>query len=373
MKSWRWLLVTLLALGGCSRDSEVAKATVPHDNYVFEPSRRAAAYVTLIENPAARQVLLLGAAAKAMAPVFTNAGVRVAGPKDGKVGALVVDCGEMTPQSCARAAERLTDDGVMAWWLDVGELTVGDFKLRLESFALAEVHLWMPSESHWLLVGRRKPRKVDLAAMLEVFARESAFEDLAKAGAGTLPELFANYVGRREEVSPAFQDSDSEVVVRPEFFLTKEIPPLQWVTTENLDEDIGKALKAEMRSMQVVRREVVEGNVLSLTAKDKQGETAAVEKWNRAALRSPRDLFLLERLDRLDRNARGFLSLGKLLQAMKCYETMVLIKPTAAAVHNFGMCLKKLGKQDMAEQVLKRAETLAEQASSGQQAGGNLP
>ena len=44
---------------------------------------------------------------------------------------------------------------------------------------------------------------------------------------------------------------------------------------------------------------------------------------------------------------------------MKCFETMILIQPkNAAAVHNFGMCLKKLGKTEMAEQVLRRAETL---------------
>ena len=58
--------------------------------------------------------------------------------------------------------------------------------------------------------------------------------------------------------------------------------------------------------------------------------------------------------------ARGFLSVGKLLQAMKCFETIILIQPrNAAAVHNFGMCLKKLGKTEMAEEVLHRAETLS--------------
>ena len=68
---------------------------------------------------------------------------------------------------------------------------------------------------------------------------------------------------------------------------------------------------------------------------------------------------LLERIERLERNARGFLEVGKLLQAMKCFETIILIQPTnVAAVHNFGLCLKRLGKLDMAEQVLRRAEDL---------------
>jgi len=49
------------------------------------------------------------------------------------------------------------------------------------------------------------------------------------------------------------------------------------------------------------------------------------------------------------------------LPAMKCYETIVLIRPNdPVAVHNFGMCLKKLGKLDLAEQVLTRAKRLEE-------------
>ena len=77
-------------------------------------------------------------------------------------------------------------------------------------------------------------------------------------------------------------------------------------------------------------------------------------------MRNPNDPLLLERIDNLNRNAKGFLAVGRLLQAMKCYETLVLIRPNdAVAVHNFGMCLKKLGKLDMAEQVLARARLLS--------------
>ena len=70
---------------------------------------------------------------------------------------------------------------------------------------------------------------------------------------------------------------------------------------------------------------------------------------------------LLERIDNLNRNAKGFLELNKVLQAMKCYETVVLIRPNdVAAIHNFGACLMKIGKRDMAEKVLERAKRLAE-------------
>jgi tetratricopeptide (TPR) repeat protein len=70
---------------------------------------------------------------------------------------------------------------------------------------------------------------------------------------------------------------------------------------------------------------------------------------------------LLERLDRLDRNAKGFMAVRKVLLAMKCYETMALIRPDdPVALHNFGMCLKKIGKLDLAEKVLERAKKLAQ-------------
>ena len=148
--------------------------------------------------------------------------------------------------------------------------------------------------------------------------------------------------------------------VRPANFLTSKVGAVDWISAEGMDADLARTVLAEIRSMQVVRRQVVEGSLLAEVATDKTGEERATELWARSFLRNPTDLFLLERIDRLERNAKGFLEVGKILQAMKCYETIVLICPNdASAVHNFGMCLKKIGKLDLAEQVLKRAETLA--------------
>ena len=67
----------------------------------------------------------------------------------------------------------------------------------------------------------------------------------------------------------------------------------------------------------------------------------------------------------LNRNARGFLEVDKVLQAMKCYETIILINPNdAVAVGNFGLCLRKLGRLDMAKEVLARAKELEAKAAS---------
>lgn len=265
----------------------------------------------------------------------------------------------MSEESCARAARLVSENGIVAWIMDVRGVSAAQFRDKLTSFAFAQVHLWMPGERDWVLVGRAKPRTIKLSSMLDVFSRDGAFEDLAAAECTALPELFASYAGRREDVMPAFSTGDLTAEVRPEFFLTKEIPPADWIAGEGVDGDIRSGIMAEIRSMQVVRRLVVEGNILSLRATDRKGEEAATEKWSAAAKRNPHDTFILERLDQLERNAKGFLEVKKVLQAMKCYETMVLIKPTAASVNNFGMCLKMIGKLDLAEKVLKRAKEMS--------------
>jgi len=351
------LLVTLLAAAGCSRKEEPAKADAP----VFPPTEIASAYVALVEKPDATRAFLIGEPAKRLAPYFRNAGVSPSFSLDGKFDIIVVSCGEMTVSSCAKVAAHLTEDGVMAWLMDVQNTTAAEFRSNIRSFAFDEFHLWMPGEARWVLVGRKPSHPVRLSAMLELFAREGAFEDLEKGHCGTLPEMFASYVGVRADVMPAFAFLDSKSVVRSENFVTREIPALDWVSDEGTDADIARSVRADMRSAQVVRRLVFEGNALAAAATDKKGEEAATDVWSRAALRNPNDLILLERINRLERNARGFLEVGKVLPAMKCFETIVLIRPNdPAAVHNFGMCLKKIGKSDMAEKVLSRARKLEE-------------
>ena len=163
---------------------------------------------------------------------------------------------------------------------------------------------------------------------------------------------------------PAFR-SQLEGPVVPEWFVTKEIPALPWLDATGVDEDIRRTTLAEIRSMQVVRRLVLEGIIASRQAKDKGDEESVTERWARAFLRNPHDPLLLERIDVLNRNARGFLEVDKVLQAMKCYETIILINPNdAVAVGNFGLCLRKLGRLDMAKEVLARAKELEAKAAS---------
>ena len=230
--------------------------------------------------------------------------------------------------------------------------TAADFLRALEELPGHSRHVWMPGADQWFLVGHLETNGVPLAKAMDDFA---ALESARYSPT----ELFASYVGTVEEVMPAFS-SDLKGELLPEWFVSKEIPYLDWLDVRGIDADIRGRLMGEIRSMQVVRRELLKGNMAARAATDRKGEQAACEIWARCALRNPNDPMLLERLERLDRNARGFLAVGKLLQAMKCFETIILIQPkNAAAVHNFGMCLKKLGKTEMAEQVLKRAEVLS--------------
>lgn len=356
--------VMALILFGCSDKGN--DENVNRNDYVFEPIRMASAYIPIIEKPDARNALLIGTEARSLTNYFGNAGIRCSFSREGRFDIIVVACDSMSESSRHEIGKSLTDNGVLVWLIDVRGKSMGEFRRNLESFGCEEVHVWMPGHDRWVLAGRNHMRTIKISAMLDVFSREGAFDDFSIGGCGTLHEMFANYVGVRDDLMPAFDANPKKAEVRPEYFVTKEIPAIRWVVQDDgIDEDIAKSVFSEIRSMQVVRRLVIEGNMKSELAKDKKGEEIATEIWARACKRNHNDLFLLERLDRLERNAKGFLAVGKVLLAMKCYETMVLVRPDdAAAVHNFGMCLKKIGKLDLAEKVLERARTLE---SSGRQ------
>ena len=238
--------------------------------------------------------------------------------------------------------------------IDVRGMSAADFRRELENFPGKDVHVWMPGEKSWLLIGNLSTNLVPLAKAMEDFAADPKCMT-------SVAEVFASYAGTREEVLPAF-DRSLKGEVLPEWFVSKDIPEIRWLNMSDIDEDILKATLSEIRSLQVMRRELLKGNMLAAKATDKKGEEAATEVWAKVALRSPNDPMLLERIENLNRNAKGFLEVGKVLQAMKCYETVVLIRPNdAVAIHNFGACLMKIGKRDLAEKILAKAKKLAEQ------------
>lgn len=236
--------------------------------------------------------------------------------------------------------------------IDAEGLSAEAFHEKLLMFTnAANAHLWMPGEKSWLVVEQASSNRVGLAWAMDAFAKDVSCTV-------SLPEVFASYAGTVAEVLPAFA-TKLEGNVLPEWFVTKEIPALPWLDTSGVDEDILKATLSEIRSMQVIRRLILEGNIASRQVKEKKDEEAVTDKWSRAFMRNPHDSMLLERMTFLHNNARGFLEVNKTLQAMKCYETLILINPNdAVAVRNFGLCLQKLGRRDMAKTVLDRAKEL---------------
>lgn len=238
-------------------------------------------------------------------------------------------------------------EGEAAELVDVGEMDAAEFRRRLESFPGKCVRLWMPGERHWLLVGRWD-EKLPLAKSLERFAADD--------GRGSLVGAFASYAGSREEVLPAFA-SKLEGKVVPQWFVTREVPRVEWLDYDGIDEDIAAETRAEIRSMQVVRRLVLEGNIAAAKADDEKALDDAVDCWVRAAKRNPRDPMLLDRLDRLSRNGETFFRLGKFQQAMKCYETVIAVRPSdEEAIANFAACLRRIGRSDLADKVLEKTK-----------------
>lgn len=358
----RLLALLLLAVGvvGCSKEEKKnAEPRVTRDNVVCEPVRISCAFIALMEKPDAFRALLIGDEAKALSPVFVRAGLECQTDLGTDFDLIVADCARMSPSSFAKLRDMLAPDGVVVWLMDVRGVTMSELHARMSEFELYDVHLWMPGRDRWLLAGGKAPRRLRLSELMDVFTRDRTFDDLAKAKCGTLPEMFANYAGSAKDFAPAFsQKGDGEA--RPEYFLTKQLPQIDWVTSAGMDTDIVARVSSEITSLQRARRLAVEGEMLADAAADLSASTNAVELLAKAAWRNPNDLFVLERLDRLNRNALGFLGMGKILLAMKCYETMVIIQPNdPVAVNNFGTCLMKVGKTDLAKQVKRRAEKLA--------------
>ena len=353
-------VVLLLVVVGCGKGGDDAKKTKAEpEESSFRPVKITTACIAAIEKPTATRVLLADGKAETFRPFLSSFGMICVSNEEAAAESkfdIVFLAGRADSEKLSAAFGRTGEAGILTWRLAVRDMSAADFKIAVESFPCESAHLWMPSAEEWVFVGRRSPRKIKLDAMMDVFSREVAFEALAEAKATALSDVFASYVGNLSDVAGAFATTNNlSVAVRPEFFVTKDIPPLDWVSQGDVDEDIYKATLAEIRSMQVVRRLVIEGDLIAAEGKADD----ATEVWARAMLRNPRDPMLLDRLDRLSRNAEALLAVGNVTAATKCYETMVVINPTdASAVLKYGMSLRRLGMKEMSDQVLKRAGEL---------------
>lgn len=323
--------------------------------YRYAPLDVLAAYTVLMERPDSRSALVTGEGAGPVADSLTCAGIACVTNRveTGRYG-LVVACGKRRPD-WRTLVDCALPGGAMAWFFSVSDMTARELRDGMKAFPCEQARLWMIGEDDWLLTGRLEPRLLKLDMMLEFFSSDGAIEELVKAGCDSLPELFASYAGSRAEIMPAFEGGELSAKVRPEFFLTKEIPKVAWIDKGAADDDIYEGVMREIRSMQVVRRVVVEGNILAREGKVEE----SIDKWAAATLRNPHDSMLLDRLYRLAVNAAAFEKIGNIPGAAKCYETMVAVRPKdIAALEHYAECLRRLGNKDIADAIDRRAMEL---------------
>ena len=346
------IVLVLLGVAAYRFFTSGSEESLARESRAFRCVRTVCAYAVLLENPTASRILLIGDLSESYREFFEHAGLVCETSPKGEFD-IVFAAGEWTPRQAKAARKSLVKDGTWAECVDARELMASKFKARLEAVPDECVHVWMPGEKDWVIIGRRAEACPRLDDMMDLFARESAFKDLAEAQCNTLPVAFASYAGTRESIMPAFSGEDA--AVEPENFVTREVAPLDWIAPGDVDADIRDAALREMRSMQIVRRIVLVGDVEA----GRHDEEKSVEVWRRAALRNPGDTILVERLERLSVNAQTFLKLGKAAMAAKCYDIMAQVCPNdPLPVYNYGICMRQLGENELAELAFKHAEEL---------------
>lgn len=235
--------------------------------------------------------------------------------------------------------------------LDVRKLSCAEFARVLDGVSAAAT-LWTPGNGDWLIVGAEHGSSNTLERVMDAFAEEDT--------AYTLAEVFGNCVGTVGEVLPAFDALAPDDGVLPELFVPKAVPAFDWLADGDVDQDILEPFKRELRSMQVIRRLVLEGNILSRAGK----EDEAIDRWSAAYRRTHNDTLLLERLHHLRKNGEVFYRIGKFGMAAKCFETLVRIVPDDRIGYvNLAECLGNLGKKDLAAAAASVARKLKEQQS----------
>jgi len=343
-------------LAGCSKKEEAPAA---RDVELSRPVAVHAAYSILAEMPEATNAYLSGSVAARLLGPMERAGLSVSTnvPAPG----VKFDIAAVSGSPAREVAGMVREGGVVAELLEMGKAKMGWLKARLEAFPreAAQSRLWMPSEAMWIVVGGGSP---SLDAMMGLYAREEAFEDLAVASLSSPADIFANCAGTVESALGAFRDDEADAEALPEYFLTRDIPSADWLSFDSVDGDIAAKVRERMRTVQVIRRLVVEGAMLGR----KGDEEGAVDSWSRAALRNPGDSFLCERLATLEKNGAIFMKMGNVNGAARCYETLVTVRPDSAAnLRGYAQCMLKLGQTNVAERAFTLANTMERKVEDG--------
>lgn len=255
----------------------------------------------------------------------------------------------------AKYERETVDGGEVAIVLDVRKMTAARFKEILSAIPHSKAHLWMISERDWLVTARKEESPRLCSDILSLFSFGPAFDVFLDATIEAPWDVFASYAGEIGETMGAFA-GDLSVEVRPEFFVSRDIPEVKWLERDDVEEDIFANILRETRSVQVVRRVILEGNMFF---REKGDSEKAISKWASAYLRNPRDSMLLERLYTLAVNAKAFSEIGNLKGAAKCYETMISVNPRdIAALEEFSKVTARLGMLEVSRAAKARAKKM---------------
>lgn len=348
---------------GTAGSAQPAERKIPKPDFV----RTASVYAAALARPDASGVLVTGDDAKygeIFASLFPGAVTTNSVPSSpgGRFDLVFVSSGGV--RAAAEARSSLAEGGVLATLLDVRGMKAGRFKKILADYPCDDVRLWMFSQSEWMLVGRSAGSKVKMADMLAFFSRDGVISVEAEAaGCGSVQDVFAGYVGKREAIMPAFEAGGRMNEVKPEYFIAEKVPLFDWLDPDGVDADIAGAISAAIYDRQDVRRIIVRAEVAS---RDKKNLDAALEAWADAMKRNPGDTMLLDRLYRLAVNAKAFRDLGKFAEAAYCYETMIAIRPDDRRVgEEYITLLRQLGRNDLAASVAEKLNELNDKPKGG--------
>ena len=211
----------------------------------------------------------------------------------------------------------------------------------------AQALVWVFGEADWLVV--RMAGKAALADWLERFA------EFDLAGVESLADLFASYVGTVDEIRPAFAALDPDFAVAPQLFYTKELPPLKWLDREGVEADVLAVVEKRIGEVGRWRRRLLQGDMKAAAG----NVEAAVDDWAAIFRGNAGDPLLVERLQRLELNAKVFVQVGNYPLAVHCYETILCIRPDDyVTLVNLGTCLERIDRKGDAAEIFRRAEAL---------------
>ena len=349
----------------------------------FRATRRLPALISLAEMPEARTVRVVGAEAAFCTNVFAEAGVKILSDSDGNAPADIVFVAPMPdwmtgsdmPDAAVwkRLASGLSKGGVTALRLDGRLLSRARLKGILADFRAAFTHyrMWCVGRKDYVVTAGGNVLADEL---LDLFSRQESFAAFVAADVYIPAELFACYMGTDNEIEPglleipalshgsatweapqlAFASPPTNHLseVRAAGLTPYYIPPMGWLVRGTVAPAVWSVMTNQLLAVQGARREIL----LGFDDADRGASTNAIECWATAAKTNPRDPLLGNLADSLDLEARRFLRLGNINGALRCYENRLLIRPNdVAAVHNFGVCLKKAGHWDVAARVFTKA------------------